>query len=477
MNLGREQRQTQGMAQTQMLSQQMQRSLKMLAMSLPELRAQLHEELRNNPCIEEIESTLEKETTTQKEREAEAQEYEGADPYDTDMDDHAEADYTADADALERRRKFFDSQTADETLETHLVNQLEMSDIAPEDIPLAQMLIGDLKDNGFFGGSIPDVMMVTGESEEKIRAVLRQIMELDPPGCGATTLEECFLAQLDKLDGSPYQQEVREILERHHLEDIAAGRIGVVEKDLGMSHERYADVLAALRTLEPRPARAYRRAGKPVTFVNPEVHAVRRDGRWVARVDDRSLPDIHVSKRYLRMLENPKTDKETRSYIREHIAKIAELEEAIEHRQETISNIAQAIFDAQPGFFDEGLKGLKPLTMQQIAEKVGVHHTTVSRTVNDKYVSTPKGTVELRRFFTQGFVSASGEQVARDAVADKIKALITGEDKANPLSDERIAQLLKAGGLDIARRTVAKYRLLLKIPGTAARRSTKSTNF
>lgn len=453
------------------MSLQMQRSLQMLAMSLPELRAQLYDELSRNPCIDEIESTLEKETTSQKERETEQKEYEGEDHYDTDMDDHAEADYTADADALERRQKFFDAQTAEETLEEHLINQLDMSDIDPKDIPLAEMLIGDLKDNGYFGGSIPDIMMASGESEAKVRAVLKQIGELDPPGCGATTVEECFLAQLDKLDGSPYQQEVRELLERHHLENIAAGRIGVVEKDLGMSHERYADVLQALRTLEPHPGSAYRRAGKSITFVNPEVHAVKLDGRWVARVDDRSLPDIHVSKKYLRMLEDPKTDKETKAYIRQRIASIAELEEAIERRQDTITNIAQAIFDAQPGFFESGLKGLRPLTMQEIAEKVGVHHTTVSRTVNDKYVSTPKGTIELRKFFTQGFVTESGEQVAKDAVAEKIRTMIDGEDKAQPLSDEKISQILKSEGLDIARRTVAKYRLCLNIPGTAARRS------
>ena len=457
--------------QTQTMSLQMQRSLQMLAMSLPELRAQLYDEMAKNPCIDGIESTLEQATTTQKERETEQKEYEAEDHYDTDMDDHAEADYTADADALERRQKFFDSQTAEETLEEHLINQLEMSDIAPEDIPLAEMLIGDLKDNGWFGGSIPDIMMVSGESESKIRAVLKQITELDPPGCGATTPEECFLAQLDKLDGSPYQQEVRELLERHHLVDVAERRFAVIEQDLGMSHERLADVLRALRTLEPRPGRAYRLAGKSVAFVNPEVHAVRVNGRWEARVDDRSLPEIHISQRYQRMLADPKTDKETKDYIRRRIAAIAELEDAIERRQDTISNIAQAIFDAQPGFFEDGLKGLKPLTMQEIAAKVGVHHTTVSRTVNDKYVSTPKGTVELRKFFTQGFVSASGEQVAKDAVAEKIKALIAGEDKAKPLSDEKIATLLKADGLDIARRTVAKYRKNLDIPGTAERRS------
>ena len=471
MNLEAGIRQGQVQAQVQTMSLQMQHSLRMLAMSLPELRASLYEELSKNPVIEGIESTLENSTTTQQERETEAKEYEGEDHYDVDMDDHAEADYTADADALERRQKFFDSQTVEETLEEHLLNQLEASDIDPRDYPLAEMLVGELNGAGYFDGSIPDLMMVSGESEAKIRAVLRQITELDPPGCGATSVEECLLAQLDKLDGSPYQQEVREILERHHLEDIAAGRFGVVEKDLGMSHERYADVLAALRTLEPRPGRAFRRAGKSITYVNPEVHAVKVDGRWVARVDDRSLPDIHVSKKYLRMLEDPKTDKETKAYIRQQIAAVNELEEAIERRQDTISNIAQAIFDAQPGFFEEGLRGLRPLTMQDIAAKVGVHHTTVSRTVNDKYVSTPKGTVELRKFFTQGFVDRNGEQVAKDAVAEKIRGYIDREDKAKPLSDEKIAQLLKADGLDIARRTVAKYRLSLDIPGTAARRS------
>ena len=470
MNLETGIRQGQAQEQTQTMSLQMQNSLRLLAMSLPELRAALYRELDANPCIEGIESTLEQETTTQAARESEARAYEGEDHYDDDRDDHAEVDYTADADALERRQRFFDSQTAEETLEEHLIRQLEMSDIDPKDIPLAEMLVGDLKDNGFFGGSIPDIMMVSGESEAKIRDVLRQITQLDPPGCGATTLEECFLAQLDKLDGSPYQQEVREILEKHLLEDIAAGRIAVVERALGVSHERYADILSALRTLEPRPGRAFRRAGKTVGYVNPEVHAVKSEGRWVARVDDRSLPDIHVSRKYLRMLEDPKTDRETKAYIRERIASIAALEEAIERRQDTITRIAQAIFDAQPGFFEEGLKGLRPLTMQEIAAKVGVHHTTVSRTVNDKYVSTPKGTVELRKFFTQGFVAANGEQVAKDAVAEKIRALIDREDKANPLSDERISQMLKAEGLAVARRTVAKYRLRLDIPGTTARR-------
>ena len=168
---------------------------------------------------------------------------------------------------------------------------------------------------------------------------------------------------------------------------------------------------------------------------------------------------------------SPRESPETKAYIRERIAKINNLLEAIENRQKTIELIAQAIIDAQPGFFENGLKGLRPLTMQQIADKVGVHYATVSRTVNDKYASTPKGTIELKKFFPHGIVADNGEQVTQDAVSSRIKELIEGEDKSNPLSDDLIARKLSAEGLTVARRTVAKYRLRLKIPGAAVRRS------
>lgn len=460
----------QAQKQTLVLSQQQRQSLQMLAMSLPQLREELYREMDRNPAIEDIEQTLERETVSQKERETDAEEQLYANDYPED-DAIPDPSYSADADALERRQKFFDSQTKEETLEEHLLNQLEMSDFDPKDLPLAEMLIGELSDSGFFAGSFADMVMVTGESEAKLRSVLRRIMTLDPPGCGATTPAECLLAQIDKLDGSPYQQEVREILEQNLLPDIAAGRLARVEQALGMSHERYADVLTALRTLEPRPGRAYSRAGKSITYVNPEVHAVRIDGRWIARVDDRSLPDIRISSRYVKMLEDPKTSPEAKAYIREKIAAAKLFIEAVEKREETVTNIAQAIFDAQPGFFEEGLKGLKPLTMKEIADQVGVHHTTVSRTVNDKYASTPRGTVELRQFFTSGYVTESGEQVSKATVLDDLKALIDAEDKSHPLSDDRLSELLKEKGYPVARRTVAKYRSMLDIPGAAMRRN------
>ena len=370
---------------------------------------------------------------------------------------------------MDRRRSFLESRTTEETLEEHLLSQIATSEIDEAYFQLAEILIGELNDDGYFSGSIPDLVMVTGESEEKIREVLGVIMTFDPPGCGATTLEECLLAQIDKLDSSPYQDEVRELLENRLLKDVAEGHLANVEKTLGISHERYADVLSALRTLDPRPARAYSRSGKGVKYVNPEVPAVKTVNGWVARVDARSLPEIRISPRYLKMLEDPATDAETKEYIRAKIASVKDLKDAIVKREETVTDIAQAIFDAQSGFFEKGLKGLRPLTMQEIADVVGVHAATVSRTVNDKYVSTPRGTVELRRFFVSGFATADGGVVSKDAVYDALKEIVGSEDRSKPFSDDKISELLKAKGYSVARRTVAKYRAALGIPGASER--------
>lgn len=459
MEAGLRQRQS----QTMTLAPQLRQGLKMLAMSLPELRSELIAEMARNPVIDDVEPTLEKTTLSEKEREGEAAESVSDYPEDDNARDAAylegfnRGDSGTDPEAIERRQKFFDNQVSEETLEQHLVAQLAASDIDERDYPLAEMLIGELNDDGMFVGSLPDIVMVSGETEGKIRALLAQIREFDPPGCGATTLAECLGAQLDKIEDPALRSRVAALLRR--LDDVAAGKVDDPE------------ALRALRSLEPRPGRAYRHDTRGTEYVNPEVHAVRCADGWEARVDARSLPEIRISSRYMAMLEDPNIAKEDKDYIRERIVAAKSLVEAVVHRRDTIASIAQEIFDRQPGFFTDGLKGLKPMTMQEVADAVGVHHTTVSRTVNGKYASTPKGTVELRRFFSQGIVTDSGEAVIKDRVLDRLKALVEAEDKAHPLSDEKLSELLKGEGFPVARRTVAKYRTLAGIPGTSARRA------
>ena len=453
---------SQSQTQKQTLAPQMRQGLKMLAMSLPELRSELLAEMAKNPVIDDVEPTLEKETISAKESERADEERVSDYPEDDNARDAAYLDgfnrgsSGTDPEAIERRQKFFDNQVREETLEEHLLSQLGSSDIDEKDLPLAEMLIGELNDDGRFDGSLPDIVMVTGETEAKIRSVLAKIREFDPPGCGATTIAECLAAQLDKIEDASLRGRVRTLLGR--LEDVAAGKAGD------------AEALKALRTLDPRPGRAFRHDARGTEYVNPEVHVVKCADGWEARVDARSLPEIRISSKYLTMLEDPNVDHATKSYIRERIAAAKAIVEAVQKRRDTIEAIAQEIVDRQPGFFEKGLKGLKPMTMQEVADKVGVHPTTVSRTVNDKYASTPKGTVELRRFFTQGIVTDSGEEIARDRILDRLKALVDAEDKAHPLSDEKISELLKGEGFPVARRTVAKYRALAGIPGTSERR-------
>ena len=455
----------QGQRLTQQLAPAMRQSLRMLAMSLPELRQEIVREIGVNPIIDDVEHTLECPMEESVSRQTERTEsYDAMIP-----EDEATPSVNPGEEAIERRQRFFDNLVAEETLQDHLIGQLAVSDIPTEDHELAEMLIGNLNDDGYFTGSIPDIVMVSGKTEKHVLRVLSGVTRLDPIGCGARNLRECLLAQMEKLDDSPWEDEVRKLIS-DHLEDIAAGNEAKILRSLGVTHDEYMHALGELRTLDPKPGRAYLGTGDSNRIVKPEVHAVRVKGRWIAEVDDRSLPDIRISPKYIKMIEDPSVPKEAKDYLRERLASAHQLIDAIEHREETIRSIAQEIFDRQPGFFEQGLKGLKPLTMLEVAEKVGVHPTTVSRTVNDKYVSTPKGTLELRRFFTQGLETTDGEVVTKDEVHDALKALVDSEDKHHPFSDEALAAKLKEQGYPVARRTVAKYRGILNIPGTSERR-------
>ena len=457
LNLSQRQKQVQTLAPRQM------QALKLLATSLPELRAEIVAEMNRNPAIEDVDRPLETSMSEIEER----REQEAGEP------DYPEDDFTPgvnyDEEAAERRQSFFDNQVKEETLQEHLLAQLATSDIVEDDWPMAEVLIGDLDENGYYRGSIPDVMTAFQRTKEQVVAALGKLMEFDPPGCGARTPKECLLAQMDNLYDSPYEDDVRAII-TDHLEDLAAGRYEVIEKKLDLTPAQFKEAVRLLRTLDGRPGRQYQSVKERVEYINPEVHAVKREGRWIAETDERSLPEIHLSKTFAALLEDPKQTAETKAYVKERIAAAQAFREAIQKRQKTVQDIAQAIFDRQQEFFEKGLSALKPLTELEVAEKVGVHSTTVSRTVRDKYASTPQGTFELRRFFASGVTTAAGEAVSQTAILAKLREIVDNEDETAPLSDEKIAVALKEAGFPVARRTVAKYRDKLHIPGTSDRR-------
>ena len=449
--------------QTQTLAPRMMQSLQLLAQSLPELRAEIAAEMSRNPAIEDVDHPLE---TSLSEAERRSDESSPEPDY---PEDDFEPGRNIDEEAAERRQSFFDNQVKTETLQEHLLSQLPLSDIPRDEWPLVATLVGDLDASGYYKGSLADAEMAFGRTEEQVVALLAKIMEFDPPGCGARTVRECLLAQMDALDDSPYEDEVRAIVDRH-LEDLQAGRIGVIEKELGLTHAQLAAALKELRTLDGRPGRQYMSERDRIEYVNPEVHAVKREGRWMAETDERSLPEIRLSAAFRRILEDPDQSAETKAYVRERIAAAEAFREAVAHRQRTVQSIAQTIFDRQQDFFEHGFGALKPLTELEVAEIVGVHGTTVSRTVRDKYAETPFGVVELRRFFVTGVKTAGGEVLSQDAVMEKLREIVADEKPSAPLSDEKIASALKAAGFPVARRTVAKYRDRLGIPGASARK-------
>ena len=482
---------TKGMLQTQTLAPMMRQSLKMLQMTSLDLAAELRQQMQENPVIEDVRNPSE--TVLSSIAPDERADKSAADQ-DVELDftpDGAAAenilgaedghlDYflgnmesaSGDEEAASRRQRLFDTQRSTETLQEHLLAQVPFADLDEDGRVLAEILISNISDSGMFNGSYPDIQMATGASEKRLDAVRRRILKFDPAGCGWRDPRECLLAQMDKLDDSPWEGEVRQLI-AHHLHDVAAHRNALLCEKLNLTPAELEQALAALRTLDPYPGRDRRfiPATDRPEYVHAEIHAVRKGGEWRAEVEARDLPDIRISPRYLAMLSDPNVTDEAKSYVRERIRAAEALIEAVERRQDTIRNIAQTIIDEQPGFFEKGFSGLRPLNMQTVAKKVGVHDTTVSRTVRDKYMTTPFGTVELRRLFTSGIATEDGGQVSNLAVHDRIRELVDAEDKSQPLSDERLAALLKAEGFIVARRTVAKYRKAMKIPGATERRN------
>jgi len=462
LELGQSQRQKQTLA----VSPQQLQGLKLLAKSLPELRAEIFAEMARNPAIEDVERSLEtnlSEVERQRETSDDAPDF-------PEEEDIGVRGY--DEEAAERRQAFFDNQVGEETLQSHLLAQLATSDVAREDWSLAEVLVGDLDDNGYYKGSLPDMAMTFGKSEAEIVAVLAQIREFDPPGCGARDIRECLLPQVDDIPDPTARENVRRIVESH-LDDVAAGRGEAVQKALGIDEAGYATALSALRSLDGRPGQKYPSERDRVEYINPEIHAVKRDGRWIAETDSRSLPRISLSKTFENLLKDPAQSSETKAYVRERIAAAEAFRATVAKRQETVASIAQAIFDRQQAFFEGGFREMKPLTELEIAAKVGVHGTTVSRTVRNKYASTPQGTVELRRFFATGVKTADGAEITQDSALDALRDIIDDEDSSAPLSDEKIAAKMKEAGIPVARRTVAKYRGMLGIGGVSERRALK----
>src|SRR5213080_248042 len=461
--------QSQNLSLQQVLAPQLQQSLLILQAPLLELRNLVQQEMETNPVLEELANEVE-----QVEEKPAAEDREFKEEFDqlAKLDDEWR-DYMAQSgsyssssqEAEEKRQFFFDSIATQETLQQHLMGQLNQTPLSADDRKTAELIIGNIDDNGFLQVTPEEMSLNTGIAQEDFETMLLLIQSFYPPGVGARDLRECLLIQL-KRDGRERSLEYKII--QDHMADLGKRRFPEIARRMGIGVEQVQKCANNIAQLDPRPGAIF--AAAPQNYVLPDVTVEKVNGEYQIILNGEQIPHLRISNTYKDIMARDGNGSEVKDYIRDKIRSGKFLIKSIHQRQQTISNIAHQIVSRQRDFFDKGSSQLKPMTMVQIADAVGVHETTVSRAISGKYMATPQGVYEMKYFFTPGYQTATGESMSNTSVKEAILDLVKNEDGNAPLSDKEIVEILSNRGIPIARRTVAKYRTELNILPSNMRR-------
>ncbi|MFT3867233.1 MAG: RNA polymerase factor sigma-54 [Nibricoccus sp.] len=466
------QRQTQSLV----LAPQLRQSLKILQVAALDLRSVIQEELQNNPTLEELPMegvSLDKEKAESSNEAGEngssetpeqheemdfsnSKEFEILSKLNEDWRDHmaqAGGNQPYTSEDAEKRQHFFDSLVSETSLQEHLMQQAELADMPPQALEAMKYLVGSLDDRGFLTQSAADVSLQTGLPLEAVQQAVKLLKTFDPPGIGCEDIEDCLLQQLIAKGRS---DSLAARILRDHFTLLSRRRIPEIARKLGAHMDDVQIAIEEIGTLDPAPGRRF--ADDNNRVVVPDV-TVEKDGEeWKIILNNDYIPRLRISSTYRELIAKGTLSKQERDYLRERMRSGKFLINSIEQRQQTIERITREIIKAQIEFFEGGVSKLKPLTMTQIADVVGVHETTVSRAIANKYIRTPHGVFDFKYFFTPGYQSDTGAAVSNTSVKDMINDLIEGEDRSHPLSDQEIVAKLQEKGINIARRTVAKYR-------------------
>ena len=482
---------SQRLTQSLVLAPQLQQSLALLQAPTLELKALVEQELQQNPVLEEApiqemdlqdkdgdDSDKATETADLSEPPADltfdSTDRSAAEPVDdfqaefdrlVQLDQEWRDHFTqtnlpvrASAEEEEKRQFMFDSLVAGTSLQETLLEQVRQSTLPHDQWPVAELLIGNIDEYGYFKATVEELSSSTGLSPDKVLDVLKVIQTFEPTGVGARDLRECLLLQLER-SGQRESLEYRIVSE--FMDALGKRRIPEIARGTGQSVDDVQEALERIARLEPRPGRAFLPDNNE--YILPEVFVQRAGDEFIVTTNNEYIPHLRISNTYKDLMAQSQNSAEVRNYIREKIRAGKFLIKSLHQRQTTILSIAKEIVHRQREFMEKGVAHLKPLTMVQIAEVVGVHETTVSRAVSGKYMQTPQGLVEMKYFFTAGIQTASGDGMSNTSVKDMIAEIFKKEDTARPLSDQEVVKMLREKGIVIARRTVAKYRTELNI--------------
>ncbi len=352
------------------------------------------------------------------------------------------------------------------SLSEHLVWQLRMSPLKGAVCDAAEVIIGNLDNDGRLVATSEEIAEQGNWLEEMIEDARHVVMQLEPVGCGARDVHECLLVQLQARGES---DRLAAELIQHHLPELQQHKLPNLAKQLGTSVEALLEELKIIRALDPYPGRRY--ASDEPILITPEIYIEKLEDDYIIYFADDGSPRLRISQNYQQMMKQPETSKEARDFIRDKVRSAVDLLRNIEHRQQTIYKVVERIVQRQQEFLDKGVQFIKPMMLKDIAEDIGMHLSTISRVVNRKYAHTPQGVIELRRFFTEGMTNEDGEEVSTRIIKLQIKKLIEEEDSHNPITDDQVVKILIKGGIKLSRRTVAKYRDQMHIPGSRERRA------
>ncbi len=356
--------------------------------------------------------------------------------------------------------------THSESLSEHLEWQLHLLDLSSETEEAAILVIGNLDDDGRLSASVEEIAGMCNASTETVERARQAVMKLDPVGCGAFSVHECLLVQLDAKGEA---ESLAAELVVAHLEDLQPHRLQHLSKKTGIDLETLNNEIEKVRQLDPFPGRRF--AAEEAIYVSPEVYVEKLEDDYVIYFADDGSPRLRISQTYNKLLDQPDSSKETKDFIKEKMRSAVDLLRNIEHRRQTIYRVVECIVSRQRDFLDKGVEYIKPMMLKDIAADIGMHLSTISRVVNRKYAHTPQGVIELRRFFSEGMLNEEGEEVSTRILKLKIKKMVEEEDTKKPLTDDQIAKVLSSEGVKLSRRTVAKYRDQMNIPGSRERKT------
>jgi RNA polymerase sigma-54 factor len=382
------------------------------------------------------------------------------------FDDYLDPGYKSPASESVEKPSFETFLSAPVTLGDYLRSQLSVSLVDDKIRDAAESIIGNLDEDGYVSASLDEIASAGGHTREEVEEALRVVQSLDPAGVCARNLRECLLLQIESING---RGGVAWQIVSNHLRLLETRQFKEIAKVMGRPQEHIEIAVNMIQHLNPRPGLRYSGAGARV--VEPDVYFIKDGEDYIIQMNDEDVPQLRLNKQYRHMLDRDNgATKEVRDYVRERYTSAIQLMKNIEQRKQTILKVCQAIVRRQTEFLANGLDQLKPMMIKEVAEEVGVHPSTVSRAVASKYVHTPQGVFELRYFFSEAVQGPSGGGTPLLLLKRKVKKMIEEEDKMKPLTDEQITVLLQREGIDVTRRTVAKYREDMKIPSTHQRR-------